>query len=336
MASAFLLPGSTFGKSGLPTTSTFKIKASIGNAKLLGEGQPATKVWHYNGSVPGPVLRLKQGQESVIKFKNGLAQPTTVHWHGLRIDNKMDGVPGMTQELIKPGKSFTYRFTPPDAGTYWYHPHNKTWEQLARGLYGIILVEEKAPPVVDQDLVLVFDDWLISQTGQIHEESFGAMHDWAHGGREGNWVTVNGKPQPEFAVKTGERLRLRLVNVANSRVMPLQFNGLNPFLLAIDGQPIAPTPVAMAPGQRFDVMVDMEQDPGSRATIDLLLRNNSYKLTRFAYDKKTAVRQHTLDAPINLPDNPLNNRLDLESAKRVDLIMQGGAMGGSTRRHVPR
>jgi len=93
--------------------------------------------------------------------------------------------------LIPPKGSFDYKFVVPDAGTYWYHSHNRTWEQLAKGLYGPLIVEEHKPPMVDSDEVLVIDDWRINDDGQI-DKNFGSMRDFSHGGRLGNWVTVNG------------------------------------------------------------------------------------------------------------------------------------------------
>ena len=117
-----------------------------GTAPLAGVDKPGVSVWGYQGTVPGPLIRVKRGEKVRVRLKNGLAQPTTIHWHGIRIDNAMDGVPGLTQDAVQPGKTFDYSFIAPDAGTYWYHSHAKTWEQVARGLYGMLIVEEEAPP----------------------------------------------------------------------------------------------------------------------------------------------------------------------------------------------
>ena len=172
------------------------LRAGAAKAQLLAAGEPQTDVWAYGKSVPGPILRVRQGERLKVRFFNDLSQPSTVHWHGIRIDNAMDGVAGLTQDAVPAGKSFDYNFIAPDAGTYWYHPHSRTWEQLARGLYGMLIVEEREPPGFDLDLPLVIDDWRLTEQGAIHEASLGAMMDKSHAGRLGNWVTVNGASGP--------------------------------------------------------------------------------------------------------------------------------------------
>ncbi|HEA25848.1 MAG TPA: hypothetical protein ENH92_01865 [Ectothiorhodospiraceae bacterium] len=184
--------------------ATILLSASKGAVKFASEQEIATQVMHYNGSIPGPVIRVPQGEESIIQFSNHLPEATSIHWHGLRISNEMDGVPGMTQEPIPAGRDFEYCFTPPDAGTYWYHTHQRAWDQLSRGLAGVLIVEEDNPPMVDQDLVFSIDDWRLNKQLQIDDESLGAMHDWAHGGRMGNMITVNGKFKEQFEVSKGE------------------------------------------------------------------------------------------------------------------------------------
>ena len=151
------------------------------------------------------------------------------------------------------GTSFDYDFIAPDAGTYWYHPHSRTWEQLARGLYGMLIVEERQPLDFDLDLPLVIDDWRLTEQGAIHEPSFGAMMDKSHAGRLGNWETVNGASGPMFKVPTNGLVRLRLANASNARVLRLKTGNLNGQVIALDGQPLTnPTNddevVALAPG----------------------------------------------------------------------------------------
>lgn len=169
------------------------LRTGVAKAELLETGGPKTDVWAYNETVPGPTLIARRGGEIRVRVDNRLDQATTVHWHGVRIDNAMDGVPGLTQPAIAPGASFDYRFRVPDAGTYWYHPHAGAAEQLGRGLHGLLIVREDTAPATDQELLFVLDDWRLGEDGAI-EGSFGNLHDAAHAGRLGNVVTVNGAP----------------------------------------------------------------------------------------------------------------------------------------------
>jgi len=133
--------------------------------------------------------RVKQGEELRIRLVNDLAEPTVVHWHGLRLPNAMDGVPHLTQSPIAPGETFAYEFDVPDAGTYWYHPHQRSFEQVGRGLYGQLIAEERQPIEVDRDITWVLDDWRLLPDGQISDD-FGNFMDSSHNGRVGNTVTV--------------------------------------------------------------------------------------------------------------------------------------------------
>ena len=197
------------------------LEARAGSAQLVPD-YPATPIWGYEGRVPGPVIRVRQGERVRRRFVNELPQASTVHWHGIRIENAMDGVPELTQAAVPSGGSFLYDFVAPDAGTYWYHSHNRTWEQLARGLYGALIVEDTdGGPEVDRDELLLIDDWRLTPEAQI-DQRFGAMGDRSHGGRLGNWVTINGVSDWRREVRRHERLRLRLANAANARILVLE------------------------------------------------------------------------------------------------------------------
>ena len=309
------------------------LTAAPGSAPIGAPEYPMTKVWAYNGSVPGPVLRVRQGGTIRLRFDNRLPQPSTIHWHGIRIANAMDGVAGLTQAAVPPGESFDYTFRVPDAGTFWYHPHNRSWEQVARGLYGALIVEEKDAPPVDRDLVMIVDDWRLDKKGEIHEASMGSMMDAAHAGRLGNWVTVNGKAKSDLKVTRGQRLRLRLVNAATARIMSVVFEEHEPTIIALDGQPVTPRrtnkgAVRLAPGQRADVVLDMEMDPGARAPIRVVSGRTIADVGEIVYGPGVVKREKPLDAIGRLPANPLPAKLDLGGAIKIDVIMEGGAMGG--------
>lgn len=259
-SAALMLPVPAFAGAASPTV----LRAAPGMTNL-DDNLPDTAIWAYGGTAPGPVLRAVQGERLRVTFRNNLPQPSSVHWHGIRIDNAMDGVSGLTQAAVKPGETFEYDFVLPDAGTYWYHPHNRSWEQMARGLSGALIVAEPEPPQVDRDLVLVVDDWRVNEDGQLDEESFGSMGDWSHGGRRGNWPTVNGVFRPETPVRLHERLRLRIINACNATIMPLGLSGSSGALVALDGQPLEtpqdiPAVLTLGPGQRADIIADVTGD----------------------------------------------------------------------------
>ena len=305
------------------------LHARPGAARLAPADHPETPIWGYGGRVPGPTIRVPQGARVSRRFLNGLPQASTVHWHGVRLDNPMDGAPSLTQPVVRPGADFLYDFTAPDAGTYWYHPHERTWEQMARGLYGALVVEEPEPPEIDRDEVLLLDDWRLAPDASIHE-SFGAINDWSHGGRIGNWVTVNGESAWSRAVKRYERLRLRLANVANARIFALDLSGLGGWIVALDGQPLPvpePTgPFVLAPGQRADLIVDAAADEGERAYVVARERDATYAL--LAFPVEGAARTERLPTPTPLPPNPVPRLGPLQRARRETLRMEGGAMGG--------
>lgn len=145
---------------------------------------PQIDVWAYNELVPGPPLRVRQGERVRIAVENRLAEETTAHFHGIRLPNAMDGVPHLTQQPIAPGQTFSYDFSVPDAGTYWYHSHQRSAEQVGRGLYSAFIVEERESIRVDRDVVWLLSDWRLLPNGQISND-FRNMHDMAHNGRVG-------------------------------------------------------------------------------------------------------------------------------------------------------
>jgi FtsP/CotA-like multicopper oxidase with cupredoxin domain len=215
-------------------------------------------VWAYNGQVPGPTIRVRVGERLRVRLINRLPQPTSIHWHGVRLPNGMDGVPGVTQPPIEPGESFLYDFVARDAGTFWFHPHLRGSEQLERGLYGVLIVEDENPPPV-REFVWVLDDWLVDETGQI-DPRFVTRHDLAHDGRWGNVAGINGEVRPRFSVSAGERVRIRLVNAANGRVFSPDFSALDAQIVAFDGLPT---------GRPLDVR-GLELAPGNRADVELV------------------------------------------------------------------
>ena len=309
----------------LPTTTwaaaAFRLQAGPVDARLLPDGNGMTRMLGFNGSTPGPELRMRQGDRVSLAFENGLGQPSAIHWHGIHLDNAMDGVPDLTQAAVPPGATFHYTFDVPYAGTYWYHAHHRSWEQVARGLYGALIVEEPDPPNVDHDIAVVLDDWRLDDAGRLHE-SFGNRHDFSHAGRMGNFARAL---FPGATVRRGDRVRLRLINAATARMFSVKIDGGTGKVVAHDGMPLAePVPLdapLLAPAQRTDIMLDVS-GPISFA---LRVRDGFFPLGTIA-----AVGSNP--APIDAPIQPLPPARvpwpDRKKAVRLTLVMQGGAMGG--------
>jgi FtsP/CotA-like multicopper oxidase with cupredoxin domain len=315
----------------------FKIlEARTGSLRLLPEPAAETPVWTFNGSVPAPLLRFKKGEESRLRLVNKLEQPIALHFQGVRIANPMDGAVGLTRASVAPGQSFDYRFTPPDSGTFWYRssiPANAA-EQNARGLYGLLVVDEAEPPAVDLDLPVVIADWRLDAKGLI-SGPFPSPPDAVGAGRIGDLMTVNSAALP-LAVeqRPGSRIRLRLLNACNARLMAATFENLDVRVVAIDGQPCDPFPPArqtipLGPGARFDVMFDLPLEDGAKSSIKLRgggLRSDSSgeadrDLVVFTAkgDKRTpSASGHKL--PLN-PLLPLE--IKLQNAQRLDLNIEG-------------
>ncbi len=337
-AGGALAVGATgFGPAAAAVAVEKRLSAKPGRVQLVGRSYPKTDVWCYDERVPGPELRIRQGDRLTVRFENRLPEDTTVHWHGLRIPNAMDGVPHLTQPPVAPGKSFTYSFVVPDAGSHWYHPHVRSAAQVGRGLYGALIVEERMPPKVDRDLTWVLDDWRMTPEAKITDD-FDQPHDMAHAGRIGNTVTVNGVIPETEPVRAGERIRLRLINVANARFFALNFARHRPVIIALDGQPCDPHEpdggrIVLGPAMRADLIIDMAGRPGEKfAVTDDYYKKAAYRLLDLAYARQRPLRESPLDAALRLPANPLPEP-DLRRAVRHEVLLEGGAMGGMAGGH---
>lgn len=307
------------------------LTARVATAQIAPPQYAATEVWTYDGAVPGPVLRVPQGGRVTRRLVNELPVPTSIHWHGIRIDNAMDGVAGLTQEAVPPGGTFDYDFVVPDAGTYWYHAHTNSFEQVARGLSGALIIEEADAPEVDRDEVLVLDDWLLNPEDAQFMEPFGHPMSLSHGGRTGNLLGTNGTYDLASGVKANERLRLRLINASNARIFVLQLAGLEGWTIALDGMPLpAPEPVntdlILAPAQRIDLIVDVTAADGETAALLRFGDDDEWRpQVRFPVSGSASANRR--DLPDALPPNPQMEVRGIDSARQLDMAMEGGAMG---------
>src|SRR5262249_53811828 len=204
---------------------------------ILGANSGATPVWLYRDS-PFPVLRAKAGQPAEVTLANKLDQHTSIHWHGVRVENAMDGVPYVTQMPVLPGERFFYRFTPPDAGTFFFHPHCNTIEQLGRGLAGVLIVDGEDAAAFDDDIILVLKDWRVAKDGSFLP--FLTVEGAGRSGSYGTLRTVNGRVSPMIEVPAGADIRLRLVNADSTRVCDIGIDGAVATVVAVDGNAVAP------------------------------------------------------------------------------------------------
>ena len=209
----------------------------------------------FNGQVPGPTIQAAVGDTLVVRLANNLPEPTTIHWHGLRVPADMDGTE-MVQHPVQPGDTFEYRFVLPDAGTFWYHPHTHETEQLEKGLYGALVVRGPSEPQLDGERVLVLDDLKLDRHGNLAR--FGGWKE-RHQGRLGEVRLINGRAHTQLEMAAGQVERWRMVNAASSRYVRLSIGGRQFTILGSDGglleAPVVVTEVLLTPGDRVDLAV---------------------------------------------------------------------------------
>ena len=226
----------------------------------------------FNGQWPGPLVRVDRAATIVVDFANRIDLPTAVHWHGIRLDNRFDGVPHVTQEPVMPGGSFRYVVRFPDAGIYWYHPHHREDVQQDLGLYGNLLVRSADPNFfapAHRDEVLMLDDFLVADGGPVAYGRDAPSH--ALMGRFGNLLLVNGEPSYSLTVRRGEIVRFYLTNAANTRPFNLSIDGVRLKLVGGDVGKLEREEwvesVALAPAERW--IVDARFDhPGVAALVN--------------------------------------------------------------------
>lgn len=228
-------------------------------------------MYAFNRQIPGPLIRVAKGAEVHVRFRNAIDLPTTVHWHGLRLENRFDGVPGLTQDPVQPGGTFDYTIRFPDAGIYWYHPHVREDIQQELGLYGNMLVKaprEDYQAAVHREEVVVFDDLLVDGDALVPFGREGA--NFAIMGRFGTVPLVNGETRYDIAVRRGEVVRFYLTNVSNARTWNVSFGGAPMKLVGADigrfEKEMMVGSVAIAPAQRYVVEVQFKE-PGTHAIV---------------------------------------------------------------------
>ena len=306
------------------------LPAAPGKTRLRTEPAAETPVWCFDGKALPPLVRVKIGQPVRLKIENRTDKPLSLHWHGVRNVNAMDGVGGVTQAPIPPGGSFLYQFTPPDAGTFLIRPLvvGGASEPSGRGLAGMLVVEEATPPLVDADVGLVMQDWRLEDDASVMP--FGQVQFAAANGRLGNLVTVNGKPVPDtFEARPGARVRLRLGNACNARGTRLRFEGVKVYVAAVDGQPTDTfeplrATLPFPPGTRYDLMVDLPETEGAVCSIIALVGQGLTLATVTTKGTPIADKRPPI-GPIG-ENKRLPAEIKLQNALRRDVVITGGAI----------
>ncbi|MBF6612500.1 MAG: multicopper oxidase domain-containing protein [Chloroflexi bacterium] len=246
----------------------------------------------YNGQVPGPTIRVTEGDTLRVTLKNELSKATTIHWHGLHVPNNMDGVPPLTQQGIEPGQSFTYEFQVSHAGTFMYHSHLNTVEQIDRGLYGPLIIDPATPTPTkfDKEFTMLLSAWNTNNipsgpTPEQPDQGGGTMEGMpGMTGGEGsqsdqntpgamnmnyNYFTINGKAFPSneaWTVKEGDLVRVRIINISNL-AHPMHLHGQDFTVIAKDGEPIKPeqqqtmNTLSVDAGETYDIVIKAD-NPG--------------------------------------------------------------------------
>lgn len=293
LAVAAAAPGARASERGVPLTTTelrklepltetdtirptgvlreFTLVAKPGAWELV-EGV-RVNVWAYNGQVPGPTLRVNEGDTVRVTLVNELDETTSIHWHGGHVPNDMDGVPPFTQPAVRPGERFTYEFTAWHAGTYMYHTHQNSIKQTDMGLYGPLIIDPQNPsrqPRFDREYTLMISGWIVNQGDDAGEAAESDMHGMPGMNSSSmnmgyNYWTLNGKAFPDTAplvVSEGERVRIRLINISNLS-HPMHLHGHDFRVIAIDGHPVS----------RPEVQNTVDVEPGRTLDIEFIADN---------------------------------------------------------------
>lgn len=217
-------------------------------------GDTTVTAWTYNGTVPGPLIRVNEGDKIRVILKNELPEATSIHWHGIPVPNNQDGVaePAVTQKPIMPGETYTYEFVAKPAGTFMYHSHVQTDRQIPIGLSAPLIIDPPGKKTYDKDFVVMLNEWQVRDG-----KTYAAMP----GMNEPNYFTVNGKAFPDIPtinVRKGERVRVRLIG-AGQFEHPMHLHGMSFKIVATDGNPVPEVAqltkdtIPVHPGERFDV-----------------------------------------------------------------------------------
>lgn len=240
------------------------------------------KAWGFNKQLPGPLLRANVGDTLVVRVTNNLNEPTTIHWHGIRLPASMDGTDGV-QKLINPGEVFEYRFVLPDAGTFWYHAHTNETVQMERGMYGALIVDGDTEPVLDDEKIFMIDDMKLNAKNEFTKPSWYLPRiAERHDGRQGNTLLLNGKEGQIINIQAGQTERWRFINASSARYFMLYMGGKQFKIIGTDGGLLeharTVTQVLITPGERIDIVVGA------------FTKGETFAIESLAYDRMTFLK----------------------------------------------
>jgi FtsP/CotA-like multicopper oxidase with cupredoxin domain len=285
--------------------------------------------WTYDGGIPGPLIRARVGNRVIVHFTNDLPQPTTIHWHGVRVPIAMDGVPDISQPEMKHGDTFTYDFIVRDAGLYWYHPHVMSAAQVGFGLYGALLVEDPADEVgVRDELTIVLSDIGFDKKGVLDSPDSGGPAGMVFG-REGEYILANGRIMPTLRARAGAPQRWRIVNAAKSRYFLLDLEGQPFTVIGADGglqeTPEITEQLLITPGERADVIVTPTGPPGGTLVLRALLYNRGYGSVEYRNVEEVLTVALTSQPALPKAKLPIVRRAiavpSLANATKVDVVL---------------
>jgi len=285
-------------------------------------------VWTYNGGLPGPLIRTRVGDRLIVHFRNELDEPTTVHWHGVRVPIEMDGVPEISQPEVKKGESFTYDFIVRDAGLYWYHPHVRSAAQVGYGLFGALLVEDPDDGVgVEDQVTIVLSDIGFDAKGKLEPADSGGSAGMVFG-REGDYVLANGRHRPVLRARPGAPQRWRIVNAAKSRFFYLDLDGQQFTVIGSDGgiqeRPEKTDILLVTPGERVDVIVTPKGKAGVPLPLRAMLYNRGYGSVEYRAVEEVLTIEFTKEPAVVAKAVTVTRELtapSIEGATPLDVVL---------------
>lgn len=303
---------------------------AIQKANYRLRNQMTTGLVSLSADAPPPVLITNQGEKTQFNVQNGSEDHTAMHWHGIRLPNQMDGVPYLTQLPIAQNETFKYEFTPPDAGTYWYHPHCLTMSQMAQGLTGALIIKEKVDPGFDDDHVVNLKDFMLDENDQLDTPY--TLRNASRGGTLGNYMTANWEQAPRYECSAGGLARIRILNTDTTRIHEIHLTNTNLKIIAWDGHPVeeeipvpsAENPLVLGPGQRADIVVlvsVVEED-----IFDIIAKGNQGPQVMASFVAAGVSLNRQLDEVTPLPPNPISQP-DPDNAEFLDFLFGWSPVG---------